>query len=91
MDYASQGSSIEEAKQHFEDGLSATIQQHLRVYGSIKRLLAFTPSEVLVDALVDKASKVELYSQVSLHHIGPAIQQALPFDGISYLVSKEAA
>src|SRR5665213_1188256 len=45
IDYAAQGNSVSEAKKQFEDGLTATIEEHLRVYGNIDKVLRVAPNE----------------------------------------------
>ena len=90
IDYAAQGASVDEAKRNFEDGLEATIDLHLRMHGNIEGLLKVAPSQMLYEALKDKDS-IEVYEQVSVHDIGPQARFALRFEGISYLVAKEAA
>lgn len=82
IDYIAQGESIDDAKKQFEDGLAATIQQHLRVYGDIERLLAPAPPEIWKDAF-DPKTIPNRFSQVTVHEI---IREALPFfEGIDYL------
>ena len=90
IDYCAQGNTIEEAKRNFEDGLESTIDLNVRMYGDIRNLLIPAPSEVLQEALQNKAS-IRVYSQVSVHETGTRWQTQLPFDTISYLVAKEAA
>ncbi|MGH8247905.1 MAG: hypothetical protein ACREUU_15905, partial [Gammaproteobacteria bacterium] len=59
IDYASQGDSLEDVKKQFEDGLGATIEEHLRVYGNIDKILNVAPSEVWKEMLVVEAAGVE--------------------------------
>jgi len=88
IDYVVQGDSIKEAKKNFEAGLEATIDLNLRMYGHVNGLLVFAPDGLLQEAAKNKGS-LKIYSQVSTHHMGIKSQQALPFDGIRYLVAKE--
>jgi hypothetical protein len=90
IDYVTQGDSIEEAKTNFEYGLEATIDLNLRMYGNIEGLLMFAPDEVLKQAARKKDS-IERYSQETIHQLAAKSLQALPFDRISYLVSRAAA
>ena len=90
VDLAAQGDSVADAKKNFEDGLESSIDLHLRMYNSIERLLKFAPSEVLQEALRDR-SRIRLYSQVSVHDMGAKSKIALPFDNVTYLVSKAGA
>ena len=78
IDYAAQGSSINDVKRRFERGLAATIHEHLKMYGSIDKLLKPAPGNVWV-ALMDAAKMKRFYSQVSVHQI-----KALPFENIQY-------
>lgn len=81
IDYIAQGSSSEDVKANFESGLAATIQQHLSIFGDIKKLLCPAPAEVWKDAL-DPKTIHNRFSQVSQHEV---ITRALPFQGIDYL------
>jgi predicted RNase H-like HicB family nuclease len=89
IDYVTQGDSIEEAKKNFEYGLEATIDLNLRMYGNIEGLLMFAPNEVLKQA-ARKRDSIERYSQETIHQLEAKSLQALPFDRISYLVSRAA-
>lgn len=51
IDYAAQGSSLKDVKHRFERGLAATIDQHLKVYGSIDRILKPAPEDVWVELM----------------------------------------
>lgn len=90
IDYAVQGLSVEDTKKQFERGLYATIEQHLKVYGNINKLLQVAPGEVWQEAVRSKSS-IKRYSRLSSHAIKSTAQEALPFEGIDYLVVAEAA
>jgi len=91
IDYGAQGDNPEDARNNFQQGLLATICQHLRMHGNIQRLLKFAPNSILVEAAQNK-SHIQRFSQVSLHDIADALtQRALPFDGIDYRVLQIAA
>jgi len=90
IDYVVQGNSIEEAKSNFEKGLEDTIDLNLKMYKNIEGLLIFAPNEILQEAARNKKATAR-YSQVSAHDTGVKFQEALPFDGISYLVATQAA
>ena len=47
IDFAEQGTSLEDVQDRFEKSLTETIQEHLNVRGNIRELLRFAPSEVL--------------------------------------------
>jgi hypothetical protein len=80
IDYAAQGESLDDAKRRFEQGLAATITEHLRVYGTIERLLQPAPREVWQEFLGPSAMVRAGYSQLSFHK----------FEGIAYFKAKAA-
>ena len=79
IDYLALGHSVEEARKHFEEGLTDTVHEHLRIHGHIEHFLTPAPpsewKEVMKDAL--------LYSQVSVHRT-PVRDPNLPFGAIEY-------
>ncbi|HEV7242727.1 MAG TPA: hypothetical protein VGQ36_26095 [Thermoanaerobaculia bacterium] len=79
IDYAAQGRSVAEVKQRFQDGLRATINEHLRQYRSIENLLVRARDDVFME-FQDAIEGPVLYSQVSIH-VEP-IEDELP---ITYL------
>ena len=86
INYGAQGDSIEEAQENFQEGLLATINQHLRMHGNIEKLLTFAPSEILKEAAQHKAS-IKSFGQVSFHEVlDDEAQQSIPFTGINYRV-----
>ncbi len=87
IDYAAQGASVKDARKQFEDGLAATIQEHLRVYGKIDNLLHVTPTETWKELLLDASSIYNRYSQVSVHKV---IRNTLPYQGIDYIERRSA-
>jgi len=91
INYGAQGDTVEDAKQNFQNGLLATINQHLRVHGNIEKILRFAPPEILREAAKYKKS-IQHFAQISFHEIMDATAQAaIPFDGIDYRVLKAAA
>ena len=84
IDYAAQGATVEETKSNFEKGLKATIDQHLRVYGTIRGLLQLAAPELLANLLIDSSAQFKLYSQVSAHDI----HEALQYNKITYLLDE---
>ena len=84
IDYAAQGDSLEEVRREFEEGLSATVEENLRVYGNIKKMLVVAPSDIWCEAM-NRETPLESYSQVSFHRL---IQENTNFNGIKYLVAK---
>ena len=91
INYGAQGDTPEDAQDNFQQGLLATIAQHLRVHGHIKKLLKFAPDEILSEAAEHKSS-LQRFAQVSFHEILDAKSQLkIPFDGIDYRVLPRAA
>jgi hypothetical protein len=95
INYGAQGDTPVDAQANFQQGLLATIRQHLRMYGDIERILKFAPSDILKEAAQHK-SAIRQFAQVSFHEILSAsesndVQMAIPFDGINYRVLKAAA
>ena len=78
VDCAAQGDTIEEVKNNFEDGLSATVYQHLKVYGHIEKLLVPTPVEAFKEIIPEMSCSFALLGEC------PIVNSALPFDGIDY-------
>lgn len=97
IDYAAQGKSVKDAKRKFTTGLSATIEEHLCIYGNIEKLLRVSPTEVWKENLLSAGAIPKRYSTFCLYHvereaIPAAIENVLPFQGINYLeVRKPAA
>ncbi len=81
IDYAAQGNSLEDVKNSFEDGFCATIHEHLKIFGNIKKLLKPAPPEVWTEVF-GSGSKLRLYSQLSFHKNLPSM---LPFSGVDFI------
>jgi hypothetical protein len=90
IDYATQGDTLDDAKDHFVLGLAGTIDLHLQMHGSIEKLLQ--PSDFLQEAYRLKAA-IHYCSFVSVHDMGIQSQLDFPlFGGIDfYKIEKEAA
>ncbi|MBK1716891.1 hypothetical protein [Thiocystis violacea] len=84
IDYAASGWSLEEAQRHFERGLSATVDLHLRQFDSIERLLKFAPESVWSQLKAPQAFDFSLMTVHDLSTLGSGMQR-LPFDRIAYL------
>lgn len=93
IDYAAQGKTVSDAKKHFEKGLAATVHEHLRVFGTIGKLLRVAPSEVWNELLMGTfiESRHYHYDQVSVHRFKGALQGSLPFEGIQYIEPRKVA
>lgn len=70
IDYAVQGNSEDDVKKKFEDGLEATIGQHLKIYGNIEKLLQTAPPSVWKEFVGDTGGKRKFYSQLTAHDLG---------------------
>ena len=95
IDYAAQGDTIADARKQFTDGLCATTHEHLRIYGTIERLLKLAPTELWRELLLSTSAIPNRYSQLSVHAVVqetlPAeIRDVFPFDGINYLEMRRA-
>jgi len=80
IDYAAEGPSLAIVKKNFEQGLLATINNHLQAYGFINHLIHPAPQSVWIE-LVNAAKMKKVYSQVSVHG---KIQGKFPFQQIEY-------
>lgn len=80
IDYAAEGASLEHVQRCFEDGLKSTVNEHLRLFGTIDKLISPAPSEVWREVLKADPQPFR-YSQLSLH--------SFPYVRIEYL--KKAA
>lgn len=83
IDYAAQGVTVEQAKTNFEIGLKNTIDQNLRIHGTIKPILRPAPDAVWQELTMDDGAVANRYFQVTSHHTP---HRALPYEGIDFLV-----
>lgn len=84
LDYSAAGDSQEDAKQRFEAGLCATIQEHFKRFGNLRRLLVPAPTEDWL-GLVDTEAQSQWSILVSTHRFVPP--NLFPFKGITYLMA----
>lgn len=82
IDYAAQGDSLEDVKSRFQQGLCATIHEHLTVYGTIDHLIHPAPPEVWKEIVSISEGAQHEYSQLSIHLV--------PFTQIEYILPKAA-
>jgi len=87
INYGAQGDTVKDAQEHFQRGLLLTINQHLRMYGNVERMVKFASSEILKEA-AQKGCSISRLSRVSFHEIldDAKAREAVPFDGIDYRV-----
>lgn len=79
VDYLAMGDTEPQAKEHFERGLAATAEEHLRIHGHLDHLLTPAPAEAWKEVM-----KAAAQSQVTAHRTPTRIPN-LPFDGIAYI------
>ena len=90
IDYGARGSSLDDVTEQFESGLVATIQEHLKIYGTIENVLQVAPPTVWKNLLLQPSILARL-TQLSFHEV-PAVKQLLPgLHGIQYLQLATAA
>ena len=87
LDYAAAGASQDDVKSRFENGLAATIREHLKVYGSVKRILKVAPQEAWNLWLAQGQGYSLDHASVHLMEMADADMHAFPFKGIAYLES----
>lgn len=90
IDYAAEGSTIEEAKKNFEKGFVATIYHHLKFFGSLKNMIRPVSDELWQELLGEATSGDRQFTltHTSLHTIIPQKAQALVpygYKGIEYV------
>ena len=85
LDYAAAGTTEEDVKTRFAQGLGATINEHLQIYGNIERVVKVAPQDAWNLWLI--GDRHYTLDHVSIHHLqesAPAVQE-LPFSGIAFL------
>lgn len=94
LDYGCSGTSIENAKKNFENGLMATIQLHIQAYNTIVKMLKPAPPEVWQDTLyacivAPEGAVKSKYCQCSIHSLdGTQIKEFAKFSQIEYYVEE---
>ena len=85
LDYAAAGTSEEDVKKRFAQGLGATINEYIKVYGSIESIVKVAPQDAWDLWLVgDRRYTLDHVSIHNLQESAPAVQE-LPFSGIAFL------
>ena len=74
IDYFAQGDSVEDVQSRFEDGLAATIREHLKLHNSIKGILRVAPESVWG----------QFFSQQHVQKLHSQLTEYAPFEGIDY-------
>jgi hypothetical protein len=100
VDYAAEGISVENAKQNFENGLVATIHQHLKAYNEPSKMLKPAPPEVWQEMFYAPLTGLNVsnaihnkYYQLSVHSLegNDAFKKFTLFKSIEYYIEIEAA
>jgi len=81
IDYAAEGTTPEEAKKNFEDGLFATIQEHLTVFNTLDNFIKPAPAKLWLSLVKDNVTAL-FFSQISIHEF--------PFKTIHYYLPQAA-
>lgn len=85
LDYAAAGSSEEDAKMRFAQGLGATINEHIQIYGNIEKIVKVAPQDAWDLWLAgDRQYTLDHISIHKFEESVPAVQE-LPFSGIAFL------
>ena len=88
IDYLAQGDTIEEAKKSFEDGLTRTIHEHLKIHGNIEHIMQVAPQEIW-ELVFQPGTLVCRYHPVSFDPWGETTalppHVTCPFQSIDYL------
>lgn len=87
IDYAASGTSIDDVKERFERGLKRTIEENLRRYQSIARILRWAPAEVVAE--FDQCQQRFSFSHVSYHDLSDDMP-AFPYRRIAFAERQSA-
>lgn len=80
LDYAAGGTSLDDAKHRFEQGLHATVQAHLERFGTIERLLKTPPTDAWLPLL--QGGQGFEFSSTTMHDLQ---DKGLPFRQLAYI------
>ena len=69
IDYFACGESLEDVQTRFTQGLAATVEEHLRRFGTIEKFLKWAPNEVLTEIQNKIDSKQYDYTIIKSCHI----------------------
>jgi hypothetical protein len=68
IDYAAEGTSVEDAKEQFQTGLMLTLRENIRVFGHIKGVLRVVPQDVWYALMAENVLR-QVHSQISAHKV----------------------
>ena len=87
IDYAAEGSSLDDVKKRFQCGLSSTILEYLKILGTAEKLLTPAPQETW-QSLKDAPGSGHTYSQQGVYTFeDPSIMDSLPYPAIEYFTA----
>lgn len=86
VDYAAQGSTIEEARKNFEYGLAASLFANQKMFNHVDNFLVAAPPDVWWDCLYKQRAATLKRSLSHTFHSALALNdvQSLPFENIEY-------
>lgn len=92
IDYAATGSTIDETKNNFAEGLSLTAHEHLTIFGDIHKLLVPAPAEAWKEYLAaSPASLRQGFSTIQIHELDESKGATIPFEEIQFVTPVSAA
>ena len=84
IDYAADGSSLDDVQLRFQCGLSATIHEHINIFGTAEKVLSPAPAEVW-QGLKEAPGSSHTYSHIGVYKFDdPSVMASLPFSAIEY-------
>ncbi len=85
IDYATAGSSPDDVRARFGQGLCTLIQAHLDRFGNIERMIESAPLSTWAEFVEKQGDQQQWqYSSVSIHDYLPPNLQYFPFGNIKY-------
>jgi hypothetical protein len=91
IDFAEQGTSLDDVQERFEKSLADTIREHLNVRGNIRSLLRLAPADIWTSFYDGVAEERFRHTCVTAHRLLPQVdpeqqdQKRVPFfDNIKY-------
>lgn len=91
IDYAACGTTVDDVKKNFADGLAQTISQNLTMHGSIEHILKLAPQDAWTeylnappDAIKQKFSTIQAYKVVPQAAVGDSTP-VFPFNEIVFV------
>jgi hypothetical protein len=91
IDYAASGDNVEHVKSNFGDGLALTVREHLKMFGSIDKLLVVAPPDAWKEYLAASPQSIKQgYTCVQIHELenvkdGESETDDFPFETIQFV------